>query len=45
MKNHKLEATMYFNGRVTLFFDNNSLMECWITKEFHTIFFRPWTNF
>ena len=30
-----------FHGRVTLFFANNSLMQCRITMKFYTIFFRP----
>ena len=34
-------TTMHFIGRVTMFFANNSLMECLITMKFLDIFFTP----
>ena len=36
-----LATTMYFIGRITLFFANNSLTECQITMEFLHIFLDP----
>ena len=38
-------TTMYFIGRVTLFFANNSLTEYRITIEILHNFFRPWRNY
>ena len=40
-ENIDIVTTMYFIGRETLFFTNNSLTECRITIEFLPKFFRP----
>ena len=40
-----IPLSIYFIGRVTLFFANNYLTEYRITMEFSHNFFKPWRNF